>query len=373
MSPLPPSPPSSSPPPPPFLLLLASKHAFVTSSLAAGKVPSAPQLASFLQGLVNELLPHVRAAPSFVGDILKSELANLGWAVATNAPAPGSSPPTPEVVLAFLDGMLAELLPNVATARAAAAQASKALAAEEHELSLMEEEALDGSLSGKQQKALVACQQRIPALRAAVHEATRLVEVVEARLTPSELAAFDEAAAAQRGVDALRIAQMTREAAEASAGGGAKGGGGKGGGSKGGRGGGGGSRAGGGSSDDPHGREARAADAAARAGAKASAAAKAAEEAIAALRASDITLVEASELRKGGHVLLPSGGAGREEPCRIAEITTSKTGKHGHAKLSITATDVASGRKVERNLRADEKVTVPGKRWLLAIAAPAGS
>jgi hypothetical protein len=33
----------------------------------------------------------------------------------------------------------------------------------------------------------------------------------------------------------------------------------------------------------------------------------------------------------------------------------------------VTATDVASGRKVERNLRADEKVTVPGKRWIMAI------
>jgi translation elongation factor P/translation initiation factor 5A len=84
-----------------------------------------------------------------------------------------------------------------------------------------------------------------------------------------------------------------------------------------------------------------------------------------ALRQSDFTLVGASELRKGGYVLLPVSN--REEPCRIGDLSTSKTGKHGHAKISVTATDVASGRKVERNLRADEKVTVPGKRWIMAI------
>ena len=78
-----------------------------------------------------------------------------------------------------------------------------------------------------------------------------------------------------------------------------------------------------------------------------------------------VNVIDASELRKGGYVLLTVGA--REEPCRIAELTSSKTGKHGHAKISVTATDVASGRKVERNLRADERVTVPGKRWLMAI------
>ena len=83
------------------------------------------------------------------------------------------------------------------------------------------------------------------------------------------------------------------------------------------------------------------------------------------MRQSDFALCEASELRKGGYVLLPVSS--KDEPCRIQELTTSKTGKHGHAKIAITATDVASGRKVERNLRADERVTVPGKRWIMAI------
>jgi len=83
-------------------------------------------------------------------------------------------------------------------------------------------------------------------------------------------------------------------------------------------------------------------------------------------RLRQVTLIDASALRKGGYVLLPVGNT--QEPCRILELSTSKTGKHGHAKISITANDVASGRKVERNVRADERVTVPGKRWLMAIA-----
>ena len=68
-------------------------------------------------------------------------------------------------------------------------------------------------------------------------------------------------------------------------------------------------------------------------------------------------------------MLLPvsSAAGARDEPCRVVELSTSKTGKHGHAKVSVVATDVASGRRVERNLRADERVTVPGKRWVMAI------
>lgn len=37
---------------------------------------------------------------------------------------------------------------------------------------------------------------------------------------------------------------------------------------------------------------------------------------------------QASALRKGGHVLI------KERPCKIVEMSTSKTGKHGHAKVS---------------------------------------
>ena len=366
-------------PAPPLLLLLASKYSFVRQQLDAGKVPTPAVLASFLQQLVAELLPHVKVASSTVGEALKAGLAALGWNVATNSPNPGSSPPQPQAVLNFLDGVLANLLPDVGTARQASLDASKAVAIEERELNMMEEEALDGDLSGKQQKALAASRAKLPVLRAAADEAAKLLRVIEDRMTPEMLAAANEAEVAQRGLEELRIAQMTKDAAQAAKGGGAgkgggargKGGGSGGGGGGGGKGGGGRGSGGGGGFGEERDREARAAESAARAAAKQVEAAKAAEVVIEALRTSDITLVEASELRKGGHVLLPVSG--RDEPCRIQELSTSKTGKHGHAKISITATDVASGRKVERNLRADERVTVPGKRWIMAIGGGGGS
>ena len=38
---------------------------------------------------------------------------------------------------------------------------------------------------------------------------------------------------------------------------------------------------------------------------------------------------QASHLKKGGLVLI------KDHPCKIANMSTSKTGKHGHAKISM--------------------------------------
>ncbi len=34
-------------------------------------------------------------------------------------------------------------------------------------------------------------------------------------------------------------------------------------------------------------------------------------------------------------------------PCKIVDYSTSKTGKHGHAKANIVATDIFTGKKLE--------------------------
>ena len=39
---------------------------------------------------------------------------------------------------------------------------------------------------------------------------------------------------------------------------------------------------------------------------------------------------QCSALRKNGHVVIKS------RPCKIVEMSTSKTGKHGHAKVLYT-------------------------------------
>ena len=49
----------------------------------------------------------------------------------------------------------------------------------------------------------------------------------------------------------------------------------------------------------------------------------------------------AGDLKKGDHLCI------KGFPCRIVDIATSKTGKHGHAKANITALDVFTGKKYE--------------------------
>ena len=51
--------------------------------------------------------------------------------------------------------------------------------------------------------------------------------------------------------------------------------------------------------------------------------------------------IRAGEVKKGYIVLL------KGFPCRVIEMTTSKTGKHGHAKANITGIDIFTGKKYE--------------------------
>lgn len=49
--------------------------------------------------------------------------------------------------------------------------------------------------------------------------------------------------------------------------------------------------------------------------------------------------VQASALRKGGYVMI------NNNPCKIVSMSTSKTGKHGHAKVNFTGIDIFTGDK----------------------------
>merc|ERR1712135_244956 len=51
--------------------------------------------------------------------------------------------------------------------------------------------------------------------------------------------------------------------------------------------------------------------------------------------------VQASALRRGQHVLI------KDHPCKIVDMSSSKTGKHGHAKIHFVALDIFDGKKYE--------------------------
>merc|ERR1711970_764054 len=62
---------------------------------------------------------------------------------------------------------------------------------------------------------------------------------------------------------------------------------------------------------------------------------------------------QASALRKGGHVII------RDTPCKIVDMSTSKTGKHGHAKVHFVAIDIFTGKKLEELCPSTHNVQSP--------------
>lgn len=63
--------------------------------------------------------------------------------------------------------------------------------------------------------------------------------------------------------------------------------------------------------------------------------------------------MEAGALRKGGHCML------KGHPCKVVEISVSKTGKHGHAKCHIVGIDIFTAKKCEDLCPSTHNMDVP--------------
>ena len=69
--------------------------------------------------------------------------------------------------------------------------------------------------------------------------------------------------------------------------------------------------------------------------------------------ASNTYPVQAGNLKRGDHVVL------KNRPCKIAEISWSKTGKHGHAKVHIVGIDIFTERKYDEVHPSDFNMEAP--------------
>merc|ERR1712063_143412 len=62
---------------------------------------------------------------------------------------------------------------------------------------------------------------------------------------------------------------------------------------------------------------------------------------------------QCSSIKKGGYVVI------KDRPCKVVDTSTSKTGKHGHAKVNMTALDIFTSKKYEDSCPSTHNMMVP--------------
>merc|ERR1711915_639834 len=62
---------------------------------------------------------------------------------------------------------------------------------------------------------------------------------------------------------------------------------------------------------------------------------------------------QAGTIRKNGYIMI------RGKPCKVVDVSTSKTGKHGHAKCHFVATNIFTGKKQEELCPSTHNAEVP--------------
>jgi len=63
--------------------------------------------------------------------------------------------------------------------------------------------------------------------------------------------------------------------------------------------------------------------------------------------------LEAGQVRKGAMAML------KGNPCKVVDYSTSKTGKHGHAKAKITGLDIFTGKKYQELCPSTHNMNIP--------------